>query len=219
MTSLRRRLIRAVAATVAPAIVLAIAACQPANPSATPDPLEGVVVGCGTIEPVACRAAAAAALGFLPAGSHPFDIEVMLLGCPGGGACPPTAEARKGSVIVEFTGGREPVTYFLTGPAPRNEPITGTFSDAVTPGSSRVNGAGPFPFELGPCGLIHAVDFDGSFWVPLGPFDADDPAVSHAAAGSMRLLGINIAEFRAAAGFSARLTRFPGAKRLFACSR
>ena len=78
-------------------------------------------------------------------------------------------------------------------------------------------GAGPFPFDVGHCGITHVIDFDGSFWVPIGQVDGDHPTIINAERGSMRLLGPNLAEFRGDSGFTVQLARFPGPKHFWGC--
>ena len=64
---------------------------------------------------------------------------------------------------------------------------------------------------------LAVVDFDGSFWLPVGQVDGEASVIVNGESGEMRLLGPNIAEYRNGDGFVARLARFPGAKRIFLC--
>jgi len=61
------------------------------------------------------------------------------------------------------------------------------------------------------------IDFDGSFWLPLGQVDGDDPASINSEPGQMLFLGPNVVQFTGESGFTAQLARFPGAKRFFLC--
>ena len=157
----------------------------------------------------------------LPAGRGPaFSIEIQLFGCPNDGPCPPTLAARDGRAVIEYPGVGEPLVVSLNGP-PQNPRIAVqagmTWSGVVQPTSAQVPGPGPFPFELGHCGLSHVVDFDGSFWVPVGPVDGDAPGMFNAESGQMRLLGPELALYEGPTGFDVNLARFPGPKRFFLC--
>jgi hypothetical protein len=54
--------------------------------------------------------------------------------------------------------------------------------------------------------------------VPLGEIDGDASPVINSDSGQMRLLGPNLAEYRNAQGFEARLARFPGPKHVWLCA-
>ncbi len=114
--------------------------------------------------------------------------------------------------------GGEPLRITLTGPNDPPIPDGGSsWLGPYEPSSPRVLGPGPFPFEVGHCGLFWQVDFDGSFWVPFGPFAGEAPAVLGSESGQIRLLGPNLAEYAGADGFIANLVRFPGPKHTFGC--
>jgi hypothetical protein len=70
---------------------------------------------------------------------------------------------------------------------------------------------------MGHCGLTHVIDFDGSYWVPVGQVDGDHPTVINAESGSMLLLNPNLAEFHGDSGFMVQLARFPGPKHFWGC--
>lgn len=214
---------------VAVALLLLVAACSSDNgPSAvaTPDDgtiLNGAVVGCGSIDGTTCRLVAERVLTQVPAQrGSPFAIEVMLWGCPDGGlGCPKNLAARDGRVVVEYADGGEPIEYSLNGPAdaPQLLPVAEAFwSGLIQARSERVVGPGPFQFELGHCGLSWQVDFDRSFWLPIGSYDADASAFINADPGLIRLLGPNRAQFAGSDGFSVQLARFPGPKHVYLCA-
>lgn len=181
----------------------------------------GLVVGCASVESVECHFIAEQIVAVLPPErGRAFAIEIQLFGCQDALPCPPTLAAREGRAVIEYADAGEPITVSLNGPpqAPRLAVQAGlTWSDAVQPTSPQVPGPGPFPFELGHCGLSHVVDFDGSFWVLVGPVDGDAPGIINAESGQMRLLGPDLALYEGGTGFSAHLARFPGPKRLFPC--
>jgi hypothetical protein len=204
----------------------ALAACGPApSPppasSSTEAASTGLVVGCASIESVECHFVAAQIVALLPAERGPaFAIEIQLFGCPNDGPCPPTLAAREGRAVIEYTGGEEPITVSLHGPpeAPRIAVQAGmSWSGVVQPSSAQLPGLGPFPFSLGHCGMSHVVDFDGSFWLPVGPLDGDASGMINGESGQMRLLGPDLARYEGPTGFTANLARFPGGKRFFLC--
>jgi hypothetical protein len=92
------------------------------------------------------------------------------------------------------------------------------WSGPIQPRSERVGGPGPIAFEVGHCGLSHVVDFDGSFWIPVGQLDGDASVVINGESGHMALVGPNLAVYQGANGFSAQLARFPGPKHLWLCA-
>ena len=205
---------------------LTFAACGPA-PSASPAPSPtaaapaGLVVGCASIESIECHFVAEQIVAVLPAERGPaFAIEIQLFGCPNDGPCPPTLASRAGRAVIEYAGCGEPIMVSLHGPpqTPRIALQAGmTWSDAAQPTSEQAPGLGPFPFELGHCGMSHVVDFDGSFWVPVGPLDGDASGMINGESGQMRLLGPDLALYKGPTGFEAHLARFPGPKRFFLC--
>jgi hypothetical protein len=73
------------------------------------------------------------------------------------------------------------------------------------------------PFTLGHCGLLHVVDFDGSFWVPVGQLDLEEPANINSSEGQMQLVGPNRALFASGGRVIATLARFPGPKQFWLC--
>jgi hypothetical protein len=178
------------------------------------------ILGCLGIEPGECEALARQVLGMVPkARGAPFAVLVHLYGCPKEDPCPRTLDVREAVVTTEYADGGEPVLFSAMGPArnPRFRGLEMRQNRLVDPSSPRVAGVGPFPFEVGHCGLTWQVDFDGSFWLPVGQVDGEASVIVNSETGEMRLLGPNIAEYRNDDGFVARLARFPGAKRIFLC--
>ncbi len=206
---------------------VALAACSPTTSPAPSAPtvtdeavLQGLVLGCISIEEGECLLVAEHAAAALPAARGPaFSIQVQLFGCANAAPCPRTLAAREGRATVEYAGGGDPIPLSVAGPpqSPNVQLGEGTWSEPVQASSPRVGGIGPFPFELGHCGLSHVVDFDGSFWLPLGQVDGDASGMINAERGQMLLLGPNVAQFQGESGFIAQLARFPGAKRFWLC--
>lgn len=209
------------------AALLALAACNPSvTPAPTPTPPEAgpanIAVACGNIELGECRFVAARIVDALPEGrKNPFSIQITLSRCELG-PCPRSLGARTGQVLVEYPNGGDAILGRVEGPPAAPEitfdPEPPPYSDPITPSSARVAGPGPLEFEVGHCGLRHVVDFDGSFWVPVGEFDVESgQALNNQERGVMTLLGANVAEYRGTANFVVRLARFPGTKRFFLC--
>lgn len=166
-----------------------------------------------------CEYIAAQAAAHLPEDrGTPFAIVVRFIVCPD--PCyRPSGVARDGAVTVEYADGGQPIELSFTGglEAPRFEAVDMTWSGLKQPTSPQVEGSGPFPFTLGHCGLRWYVDFDGSFWIPLGLLDGRASAIVNAENGEMLLLGPNLVQFRGESGFTAQLARFPGPKHIWIC--
>ena len=195
------------------------AASQAATPEAAPP--RALVLGCLSVSDAECRFLAQAILPTLPAErGAPFSIQIQLYKCENSDIpCPQTLDVRQGKAVVEFEDGEKPIDLSLSGPslAPTIAPIETFYLGLSEPSSTRVVGGGPFPYEIGHCGLTHVVDFDGSYWVPIGQVDGDHPTVSNAESGSMLLLNPNLAEFHGDSGFMVQLARFPGPKHFWGC--
>jgi hypothetical protein len=221
--SRRRR--RSMAGALAAACLLGVAACSSTQPSGSPVPpqVEGLpdpVLGCLSIEQHECDVVAARVRAELPPeGDAPFTIQVQLHECPNGAPCPHTLAARQGWATIDYADGREPTIFAVAGTpnAPTFKNLRMRWAGVAEPRSPRVAGAGPFPFEIGHCGLTWQVDFDGSFWVPVGQVDGDAWPIINNDTGQMRLLGPNLAEYRSESRFVARLARFPGPKHFLGC--
>jgi hypothetical protein len=209
-------------------VLLAVAACAPINPSTPPsgaptsEPVQPaeVVIGCMSVEAAECRFIAEHVVAVLPAERGPaFSVQIQLFGCANDGPCPRTLGVREGRAIVDYVDGGEPIQLSLTGPpqSPRIAAQQGSWSGLIEPSSPRVAGFGPFPFELGHCGLSHVVDFDGSFWLPVGQVDGDAPGLINSERGRIRLVAPNVAEYQGPEGFTAQLARFPGPKHFWLC--
>jgi hypothetical protein len=192
-------------------------------PAATPEPppTRELVVGCISVDDAECRFLAQQIVAVLPAERGPaFAVEIQLYACENPNApCPKTLAARPGKAVVEFTDGGEPIDLTLKAPplTPEITPQAGFYLGLTHPSSPRVVGGGPFPFEIGHCGVSHVIDFDGSFWVPIGQVDGDHPTIINAESGRMRLIAPNLAEFRGDSGFTVQLARFPGPKHFWGC--
>jgi hypothetical protein len=215
---------------------LSVAACDalaPPSPSprvtdepvvVPPSPGAAQVVACLGITSVECAQVAQTVVGSLPADrGSPFSLTVRLSPCADGATpCPDTLAARQGTVLVEYADEGIPSLYRLSGtPArPEVEPApedSGGWTDPIQPGSPVVEGLGPFEYQVGHCGLLHAVDFDGSFWVLVGDAPGDHPALGGSDSGSMRLLQRDRARYTGTLDQDFELARFPGAKRFQLC--
>ena len=192
-----------------------------AEASTGPAAREPLVLGCLSIDDAECRFLAQQIVAALPAErGAPFAIEIQLFPCENAAApCPRSLSARLGKAVVEFTDAGEPIDLSLKGPplVPEIARQDAFYLGLTNPTSVRVAGAGPFPFDMGHCGVTHVIDFDGSFWIPTGQVDGDHPTIINAERGSMRLLGPNLAEFHGDSGFTVQLARFPGPKHFWGC--
>jgi hypothetical protein len=218
----RQLLARAVTAIT---ISLGIAACGP-RPSASPEgptvaPAVDVALACWTVADAECRGIFEAALARLPVGRPPaVAARVMAYGCESG-PCDPGVLARgQGQVQIEYVGGGGLISWELTlagGGGLAFSPPTEAIGRASQPQSGRAAGQ-VANVSLGHCGLYSPIDFDGSFWDPIGSVDGDAPEAINSASGTIRLLGPQEAEFRAPSGFTVRLRRHPGAQVFQGCA-
>lgn len=204
----------------APPVTSVPASAAPTTGPESAAPRE-LVLGCLSISDAECRFLAQHVLAVLPEErGAPFAIAIQLYQCENTELpCPQTLDTRQGKAVVEYTDGDEPIDLFLKGPslAPTIEPMDTFYLGLSQPSSARVVGAGPFPFDMGHCGVTHVIDFDGSYWVPVGQVDGDHPTIINAESGSMRLLNPSLAEFRGDSGFTVQLARFPGPKHFWGC--
>lgn len=212
---------------------LATAACGTLAPTPRPSPSEAPfvpppppaaasVVSCIGIDPGECSLVVGRVLAGLPGvDGAPFSIQVRLASCRLDEAeCPESLAARPGNALVEYADGGGALLFGLTGPpgAPVIELVEGqVWTDPIQPGSPRVEGSGPWVFEVGHCGLLHVVDFDGSFWVLVGHQAASHQALGGSEVGSISLLGPDSAQYLGTQEAAFRLARFPGAKRFQLC--
>jgi hypothetical protein len=198
-------------------------ATPPAPPPSTAasPPARELVVGCISVDDAECRFLTQQIVAVLPVERGPaFAVEIQLYACENPNApCPKSLAARPGKAVVEFTDGSEPIDLTLKGPplTPEITPQEGFYLGLTHPSSPRVVGGGPFPFDIGHCGVSHVVDFDASFWVAIGQVDGDHPTIINAESGQMRLIAPNLAEFRGDSGFTVQLARFPGPKHFWGC--
>jgi hypothetical protein len=198
------------------------AACATPEPSASPadEPTGGFALGCLSVGEAECRFVADRVVAAMPAGrGAPFAVVVQLYGCENVANCPRTLGARDGKATVEWADGGKPVEASLAGPPddPQIGALASAWSGLNNAQSPRVAGPGPHPFELGHCGLTWQVDFDGSFWVPVGQVDGDASAAINAERGSITLTG-QTAHYVGESGFTADLIRFPGPKHVWLCA-
>lgn len=190
-------------------------------PSGAPavDPLEGVNLACIGIVAADCRQVAERVRSELPAArGRPFSIVIQGYGCATSPCVAPLGDAG-GLVTVEFLDPGEPIVRTVFGPVAnlRFGASEMSWLGPFQPESPRVEGVGPFPHDLGHCGLLWKVDFDGSFWLPLGAIDGNSPALINADSGTIRLVDPNRAIFTDGTGAAVDLVRRPGAKYLWGC--
>jgi len=214
-----RRPARALTALV---LVGAITACAP-TPTSSSDPTGGlpddVALSCWSVDDAECRTIFEAALARLPADRPPVvAARVTAFSCESGPCAPGMAARGQGEVQVEFGQARGLVAWPLTladgGVAfgPPLEAAGGGIMPASTPAAAPIA-----ELSLGHCGLFSPIDFDASFWDPIGWVDGDAAEAINSASGTIRLLGPVDAEFRAESGFTVRLRRHGGAKTFQGC--
>jgi hypothetical protein len=201
-------------------LVAMVGACTPtASPTPEPQPPAAPqIVACVGLPDGQCNAIAVRVKAILPAARGlPARIEIVRASCDGP-PCVPGDIA--GQATAEWVDGGNPVTVSFMGAAAalRLDVVEGaTWSGVVTPRSARVAPGAAVPFTLGHCGLLHVVDFDGSFWVVIGQLDPDAPEVLNAVEGQMRLVAPNRAQFSSGGKLIATLARWVGPKHFWLC--
>lgn len=202
----------------------ACAAPEPSEPSgsraASPEAAGAFLLGCIGIDQPECQSVSQKVAGRLPAERGlPFSIVIELYDCADSAPCPPSLAARQGRATAEYVGGAEPIVFELAGPpeTPAIHEARFMWSGLIAPSSARVPGPGPFPYEVGHCGLTWQVDFDGSFWLLVGQIQPGAFALINGESGTIRLLDANHAVYTSPTGFTAQLVRFPGPKHIWLC--
>lgn len=202
------------------AVVAGCGSTAPSPPSTREPAATGVALACLSVEPPECADVYRSAVTLLPPGHPPVvAAQVAAWSCEAG-PCPPGFGRRgAGRAVVEFEDGGGLVSWQLTAdPAgsvavgPASAEAIGAFEPESPPAGGPVAA-----FSLGHCGLDSPIDFDGSFWDPVGPVDGDAAEAINSASGTITLLAPDLAEFRAPSGFVVRLQRHEGRKSLFGC--
>jgi hypothetical protein len=200
--------------------VLFIGGCGPTVDATPVDPDPELIVGCVGIPAIACRGIADVVAAALPPGrGRPASLQLWTSGCGGPADCPPGVFA--GRATAEWADGGAPVLIEFRGPPAdlKLDPVEdATWSGLVQAKSQRVVPGNVVPFTLGHCGLLHVVDFDGSFWVPVGQVDPGDPPSINSADGQMQLVAPNRAQFATGGRVIATLARFPGPRHFWLCA-
>lgn len=198
---------------------LALLACGTTAPSTAPAAARPALA-CIGIASTECRFVAEHVVASVRAAREtPFAVIVQLFECEHPAPCPRTLDRQDGTATVEWIDGGEPVMVSLSGPAadPRIERQQVAWSGRHDAGSPRAAGSGPFPFDIGHCGLTWMVDFDGSFWLPVGDIDGSAIADAENQRGEMWLLAPDRARYAGSTGFVVNLVRFPGPKHVWLC--
>ena len=214
-------------------LAAAFTACEAAPPSAAPTPTATSVavkppgppqaLACIDVNAVECNQVSRLLQGMLPGErGDPFAVQVWLMPCLANvdAPCPKSLAARQGPATVEYADEGPPLVYHVAG-QPLDPSVdlqvVGPWSDPIQPGSPQADGPGPYDFEVGHCGILHVVDFDGSFWVLVGQVDGEEPALLNADTGSIQLLTQERARYVSSNGATFELARFPGARRFQLC--
>lgn len=196
-----------------------ILACAPAEPSESPaEPMSGPGLACMAVPVGECLPFATAVVDLLgPDGAAVTHLELGPVECrveP----CPRSLlVGAPVSVIAQFGDGRPPVRLRLDPDLLAIIDSGRLDARAVPPKSARV-GPGPVPFDLGHCGLASGIDFNGSWWDPIGEVDALDGAAINSASGTIALTGPDRAIFQTPQGFRVELVRHAGQKWLAGCA-
>jgi hypothetical protein len=200
------------------AAALVVGGCGPTADATPAEPAAVVVVGCIGIPAIPCQGIADVVGAALPPGrGRPASLQLWADGCADR-ACPPGTFA--GRATAEWADGGPPVLIQFQGPPAslQLDPVEDAhWSGVIQPKSARVLPGAVVPFTLGHCGLLHVVDFDGSFWVPVGQLDLEEPANINSSEGQMQLVGPNRALFASGGRVIATLARFPGPKQFWLC--
>lgn len=195
-----------------------LAGCGPTGDPTPPLLTRAEIIGCFGVEEAECSVVTDAVAAALPAERGvPTTMLVQLAECDPG-TCGPGQIS--GQVTVEWADGGQPLLLRFDGPP--DGPVFGLVKDVgwsglLNPTSKRVAPGVVVPFTLGHCGLLHVVDFDGSFWVPVGVVH-NDPVTINAADGQMQLIAPNRAQFASGGKLIATLARFPGPKHFWLCA-
>lgn len=199
-------------------IIGVVGGCGPTAEATPVEPAADQIVGCIGIPEIPCHGIADVVGAALPPGrGRPVSLQLWAQGC-GDLACPPGIFA--GQATAEWLAGGPPVLIQFQGPPAslKLDPVEDAhWSGVIPPKSPRVLPGAVVPLTLGHCGLLHVVDFDGSFWVPVGEVDPDDPESINSAEGQMQLVGPNRARFASGGKVIATLARFPGPKQFWLC--
>lgn len=190
-------------------------------PAATGGALDPTTpTACLTLGAPDCAAARDLAATVIALGDPPVRaIQVGPFACATNDACPATLTARpEGDVVVEFDGGAGINVHLKVA-------IDGTFEAtrqpamgvAVAPTSAAGIPAGPIEFTLGHCGVFSGIDFDASWWDPVGPVATDSGEAVNATAGVITVIDPDHATFTTPTGFSLQLQRHDGEKLLPFC--
>jgi hypothetical protein len=155
-----------------------------------------------------------------PERGAPISLQITLYGCPAAPNCARSLLVRDGEAVVDLRDGGDPLMFTLAGPPDSPGVVAAAeigWTGLLAPASPPAGGPGPFPFEVGHCGIWNSVDFDASWWVPVGEVDGDIPAMINGEQGQIRLLTPTTAEYLGPDGSRVTLARFPGARHLRFC--
>jgi hypothetical protein len=214
-------MVRSIAAI---AFVMSLADCAP-TPSPSPDASSvglpvGLALSCWSVGDAECRAIFQAAVARVPPGRPPaVAARVMAYGCEAGPCAPGVLARGQGQVQIEYAGGGGLIRWELTmgGAGSLAFSSPSEFAGRSSQPQSKRAAAPVAAVSLGHCGLYSPIDFDASFWDPIGPVDGDAPEAVNITSGTIRLLDAVDAEFRAPSGFTVHVRRHPGASAVEGC--
>jgi len=213
--SLAERRLRGWIVVLGLSVVLFAAACIPRDDAHA----QGPGIACLSVALDQCLAIAEAASKALPAQSTVTYTEVGPRFCDSTLCSDPLVPGDELTAIAQLADGPPRLVTVAaadTGFVATDVAEAGLIE--LKPSSRRAGGFGPFPFALQHCGLGSPIDFDGSFWDPVGTIDMEAPEASNAIDGTLVLTSSEGAHFSTATGFELDLVRHVGSKSYPGCA-
>ncbi len=147
-------------------------------------------------------------------------IQVGPFGCATGERCPGSLAVRpEGDVVIEFADASGINVHLeVAADGSFQAARESAFGIQVAPASPPAAGRGPTEFTLGHCGVFSGIDFDGSWWDPVGPVAMDSGEAVNATTGILAVSDPDHATFTSPTGFVVQLLRRDGPKLLPFCA-
>jgi hypothetical protein len=187
-------------------------------PSAGPM-IAGSGLGCIGVELAPCRSIADVALAALPGHAPVTYVEVGPPSCAAAPCPKALVPGQRLSVVVQFAGPPPTlVTIDGTVDGPLATDAGGAGLSELEPTSAPAPVAGPQPFALAHCGIGSPIDFDGSFWDPVGVVDIEAAESFNGNEGAIILASPDTAHYSTSTGFELDLVRHMGSKWFPGCA-
>jgi hypothetical protein len=147
-------------------------------------------------------------------------------GSRGSASSPPSPSPSPSPTASAPSPSPTPPAYPTLFPLPANLTNVGEIGGEASPRTAHI--AEPlraYPYQLGHCGILSGVDFDGSWWDAVGGQSGNDTPLTqdqvgeliNATAGTIKLVGQNASLFQTKSGLVLGLARHGGKKSLTAC--